>query len=127
MAMLAAMSQKGNITKATITLALATREPKVFLDLINTSFPKPLPHVLIKVDIFTSQDGDIANTPSISLGFQGLDVNLYNHRIPKDYWSIARGCDGIFICGPGEFGDVAQDGLKEAGIPHDIIHREGFY
>lgn len=127
MAMLDAISQRAKSKKIIATLALATREPKVFLDLVNTSFPKRLPNVQITVDVFTSQGGDITSDSLNLLGLQGLDVNFYNHRIPRDYWSTARGCDGIFICGPGDFGDIAQDRLKEAGIKDDKIYREGFY
>jgi NAD(P)H-flavin reductase len=127
MAMLAAISQREKCTKAIITLALATREPKVFLDLIKTSFPKALTNVQIKVDVFSSQGGEMPNDPSNLLDSKWVDVTFHNYRIPNDYWSRTRDYDEVFICGPAEFGDVAQNRLKEAGIPDDRIHREGFY
>lgn len=127
MAMLAAISQRKKGAKVIVTLALATREPKVFLDLVKTSFPKPLTNVQIKVDVFNSQGGEMSNGPSNLPDLTGLNVYFHNYRIPNDYWSIGRDCDEIFVCGPGGFGDVARDGLKEAGIPDEKIHREGFY
>jgi ferredoxin-NADP reductase len=86
-----------------------------------------LTNVQIKVDVFSSQGGEMPNDPSNLLDSKWLDVTFYNYRIPNDYWSRTRDYDEVFICGPAEFGDVAQNRLKEAGIPDDRIHREGFY
>ena len=33
---------------------------------------------------------------------------------------------GVFVCGPGSFGDAAVEGVRSAGVLAEDVHREGF-
>lgn len=130
MAMLAAIgtatSEKGSSTTADVVLALSTREPEVFLKLIKASLPlEALPWTQrFRIDLFTSQDiGSLAH----ELGKMNVDVVAHRGRIPTEYWPTVSNDRDVFICGPGEFGNAAETGLRSAGVPNDRIYREGFY
>lgn len=130
MAMLAAIttatSGRGPDTKADVVLALATREPEIFLKLIKTSLPsRALPRTQrVRIDIFSSQD-----IGSQTRGLEQMNVKVVTHkgRIPMEYWPTVSDDRNVFICGPGEFGNAAETGLRGAGVPNDKIYREGFY
>jgi NAD(P)H-flavin reductase len=123
MAMFGAMAERGLSARGDIILALATREPDVFLKLLRTSLHRELPQVSVKIDLFTTESHFCISE------FEKLNVTIIPHkgRIQSDYWiDIGKDRD-ILICGPGEFGDTAVDGLRKAGVPNARIHREGFY
>lgn len=130
MAMLTAITTTTNgrvsDTKADVVLALATREPEIFLKLIKTSLPpRALPKAhKVRIDIFTNQDSDF-QTHSL----EQTNVNIVAHkgRIPMEYWPTVSDDRDVFICGPGEFGNAAETGLRGAGVSNDNIYREGFY
>lgn len=130
MAMLTAITtatnERGSNIKADVVLALATREPEVFLKLIKTSLPpRALPQThKVRIDMFTNQD----------IGFQthgleqmNVDIVAHKGRIPMEYWPTVSDDRDVFICGPGEFGNAAETGLRVAGVPNDKVYREGFY
>lgn len=130
MAMLTAITtttnESGSGTKADVVIALAMREPEVFLRLIKTSLPpRPLAKAhQVRVDIFTNQ-----NSGFQTYGLGQMNVNIVAHkgRIPMEYWPTVSDGRDVFICGPGEFGNAAEAGLRGAGVPNDNIYREGFY
>ncbi|KAJ6095229.1 hypothetical protein N7486_005975 [Penicillium sp. IBT 16267x] len=124
LAMLAALRDRGSRANGEIILALATPEPAVFLQLINTAFPTPLPNLRVRVDIFTSKP-----VPPASLLWkeQSLEIVAHKGRIQPNYWKTVAYVDEVYICGPGGFGDTAVGGLRAAGIPHENIFREGFF
>ncbi|KAH8700929.1 putative oxidoreductase [Talaromyces proteolyticus] len=123
MSMLTAIIQRGYGSKADIVLALATREPEVFIKLIKTSLPRALPKVRVRIDVFTNEED--AQTH----GLEQMNVDLFFHkgRISMDYWPTVTDGRDVFICGPGGFGDAAEAGIRAAGVPNHKIYREGFY
>lgn len=78
----------------------------------------------VTVDIFTNQ-----NSGFQTYGLEQMNVNIVAHkgRIPMEYWPTVSDGRDVFICGPGEFGNAAEAGLRVAGVPNDKIYREGFY
>lgn len=58
-----------------------------------------------------------------------MNVNIVAHkgRIPMKYWPTVSDSRDVFICGPGEFGDAAETGLRGSGVSNDKTYREGFY
>lgn len=129
MAMLAAITATGEggfSTRADVVLALSTREPDVFLQLIKTSLPfRALPETQkVRIDIFTGQD---IGPQAHELGQMNVDVVAHKGRIPVEYWPTVSEDRDVFICGPGEFGNAVETGLRGAGVPNNRIYREGFY
>jgi ferredoxin-NADP reductase len=123
MAMLNALVERGCRGQGDIVLALATREPDIFLKLLKISLPRTLPKVRLRIDLFTNQD-DVRTS---ELDKMNVQIIIHKGRIHPEYWEdVAKGRD-ILICGPGAFGDAAVNGLKKAGVPNAKIHREGFY
>jgi ferredoxin-NADP reductase len=122
MAMLNALVERSDSSQGDVVLALATREPKVFLDLIKTPL-RSLTKMKLRLDLFTNED--------ICLGHDqaGTNLQIFMHmgRIQPQYWKEVAGGRKVFVCGPNGFGDAAVDGLRAAGVPNDKIQREGFY
>jgi ferredoxin-NADP reductase len=123
LAMFSALVERGPEAQGDIVLALATREPKVFLELIRYYLTKSLPNVRIRIDMFTSEP----DPPHNDLKDVNAEIIVHKGRIQPSYWTeVAEGRD-VLICGPGGFGDAAVDGLRAVGVPNSKILREGFY
>jgi ring-1,2-phenylacetyl-CoA epoxidase subunit PaaE len=69
------------------------------------------------------------------LSREAQDVALLNGRVNAEkVRALARagaldlaGCDGVFLCGPGEMIDEVSAALADAGVGPDRIHFERFY
>lgn len=124
MAMFTALvSRKDRAEHADIVLALASREPDVAFKLLTRSLTGLSPNARVRIDLFSNQE----DIPSRDMEDIGVQVVIHQGRIPSEYWvGVAEGRD-VFICGPGGFGDAAQAGLRDAGVPASSIRREGFY
>lgn len=125
-AMLTATNGRGSSSKADVVLALATREPEIFLKLVKTSLPPTaLPKAQrVRIDIFTNQDSGFSIQ---GLKQMSVDIVAHKGRIPMEYWPTVSDGRDVFICGPGEFENAAETGLRRAGVSKDKIYREGFY
>jgi NAD(P)H-flavin reductase len=122
MAMLNALVERCDSSQGDVVLALSTREPKVFLELIKAPL-RSLTKIRITLDLFTDQDTCLGDDPV----WKNVEVHMHKGRIQQQYWKEVAGEREVFICGPAGLGDAAVDGLRAAGVPNDKIHREGFY
>lgn len=123
LSMLAGLGDRGEEASGDVVLALAARDADPLMNLTRRALDKVSSKIKVRIDLFTSQEEvDI----SAFEGRAGVSVSVRKGRIPKDYWSVAGDRD-VFICGPGGFGDAAEDGLRKAGVDNGKIHREGFY
>ena len=124
LSMFDALGKRGGHAQGDIVLALATREPDVFLQLIERSLAKVSPTVSIKIDLFTKQEK--INTNRLK-HLDNCFIHVQKGRIPLEYWPQNGKDRDVFVCGPSGFGDTAVEGLKKVGVPFDRIFREGFY
>ena len=122
MAMLSALLERNGGGQGDVILALATREPDVFLQLLQSSLCKTSPKLKFRIDLFTNED-----IRAVELEKSKMGVVIHKGRIPQEYWGTMGGDRDVFICGPGGFGDAAVNGLRSTGVPMDKIMREGFY
>ncbi|KAL2856637.1 hypothetical protein BJY01DRAFT_171160 [Aspergillus pseudoustus] len=125
LAMLDALARRRGAS-GKIVLALSTREPEIMLDLLGDSLGKIPETVNITLDIFTRSP---VRARLDELRGANRHISIHEGRLRPDYWpTVSKDKDvDVLICGPNEFGDVAVEGLREAGIPNDKIQREGFY
>jgi len=119
----ALVQRKDHSKRADVVLALSSREPDVAFQLLGRSLTGLPPNVQVRIDFFSNQ----ANISAPDLEDIGVQVVMHKGRIPSEYWAGVDGGREIFICGPGGFGDAAQAGLTNAGVPASSIRREGFY
>lgn len=122
LAMLNALAERGLAAKGDIMLVVATREPRIMLDLMRQSLERISPGVHIKIAIFSHDSNYDAGH------FQPSQrISTHEGRIDPAFWSEVSADKEVFICGPNAFGDSVTDGLRAVGIPITKIHREGFY
>jgi NAD(P)H-flavin reductase len=124
LSMFDALGNRGGNAQGDIVLALATRDPDVFLQLIEMSLAKVSSKIGIKIDLFTEQER--VNIDCLK-HLDNCIIHAHKGRIPLEYWPQNEKDRDVFICGPGGFGDAAVEGLKKAGVSFDRIFREGFY
>ncbi|KAJ5182499.1 hypothetical protein N7492_000115 [Penicillium capsulatum] len=122
LAMLNALAGRGPSAEGDIMLVLATREPRIMLDLMRSSLELISSNILIKIAIFTHDSGIDSGHWKSSQG-----VSIHQGRITPEFWRGVSLDKEVFICGPNAFGDSVTDGLRAAGMPVSQIHREGFY
>ncbi|KAL3475782.1 hypothetical protein BJX99DRAFT_270922 [Aspergillus californicus] len=123
LAMLEALAVPRRSTSGDIVLALATREPDIMLAMIKRCLGDIPSTIKIKIDLFTRSPVTLDS----SNGNQGMNISVHKGRIGPEYWPTVAKDRDVLICGPGEFGDTAVDGLRGAGVPNGRIQREGFY
>jgi ferredoxin-NADP reductase len=123
LSMLSALSTRNRPGRYDITMALATKEPILMVNLLRPLLASLPSDIRIGIDIFTHEN-DLQL--DITQG-KNQKISLHHGRIPAEYWVQAAGNRDILICGPGGFGDSATEGLQAAGVPLEKIQREGFY
>ncbi|KAJ5688688.1 hypothetical protein N7462_003080 [Penicillium macrosclerotiorum] len=124
LAMLKALVDRKPIEEAEILFVIATREPDTMLELILPSLERLPSMVKVKVNIFTS------NTSLIGvedLNNESFKLSIHKGRVTQDFWNNIPKDKEAFICGPNDFGDSVNEGLRVAGLRPSRIHREGFY
>lgn len=123
LAMLSALADRGPAAEGDVMLVIATREPRIMLELMGSSLEKMLSAVRIKIAIFSHESGiDVGN-----LNRPNQRISFHKGRVVPEYWKEVPRDKEVFICGPNVFGNSVTDGLQAAGIPLTKIHREGFY
>lgn len=123
LAMLSGLADRGPAAEGDVMLVVATREPKIMLDLIQSPLERMSLTVQTKIAILSHESGIDAghlNRPS-------QHISMHKGRVVPEYWKEVPRDKEVFICGPSAFGDSVTDGLQAAGIPLTKIHREGFY
>ncbi|PLB50081.1 hypothetical protein P170DRAFT_508319 [Aspergillus steynii IBT 23096] len=123
LAMLQALSTREHRVQSDVTLALATREPDIMMEVLKPLLANLPPEVRLTIDIFM-------NVPDFRLNLTLKDsqsISVHHGRIPAEYWTDTAGSKDVLICGPNGFGDSAMEGLQAAGVPLQKIQREGFY
>jgi NAD(P)H-flavin reductase len=123
MAMLTALLERKGGGKGNVILALSTREPDIFLNLLKVSLHRTSSKFKFRIDLFTSQE----KVGTMDLEKMNVQAMVHKGRIPRQYWGTVAGDRDVFICGPGGFGDAAMSGLRASGVPIGKIKREGFY
>ncbi|KAI0059565.1 hypothetical protein BV25DRAFT_1860144 [Artomyces pyxidatus] len=111
-------------TPADAVLALATREPKLFVGLIRRARGEDaVPGLQVRVDVFTEHAAPDVEVP-------GVDLVWHTGRISNEYWrELSK--DGLrerqaYVCGPSEFEEAVLVGLKNVGVDVSSVKREGF-
>jgi len=122
--MLSALGQRKDHTCGNVIIALATRDPEVFLRLMNGAAENLPSTIILRIDVFTAVKVIDTNVCDAKAHIQ---INFHEGRIPMSYWTGVATEREVFICGPGSFGDAAVIGLTDANVPLSKIHREGFY
>lgn len=120
LAMLTGLADRGPTAKGDVMLVVATREPKIMLDLIQSPLERMSSTVRIKIAIFSHEsriDAGHLNRPS-------QHISMHKGRAVPEYWKEVPQDKEVFICGPNAFGDSVTDGLQAVGIP---LTKEGFY
>jgi ferredoxin-NADP reductase len=123
LSMLSALSTRNRSGGCDITLALATKEPVLMVNLLRPLLARLPSDIRIVIDIFTHVKGvhlDRSQRKSQKL-------SIHRGRIPAEYWIKTAENKDVLICGPGGFGDSVTEGLQAAGVPLERIQREGFY
>lgn len=123
LAMLDALAVREHREKSNITLALATREPELMVEILRPLLARLPSEIRIIVDLFTSVKDVHVNVPPR----ENQKISVHRGRIPAEYWNQTAGSKDVLICGPNGFGDAAMEGLQSAGVPLQRIQREGFY
>ncbi|KAJ5988515.1 hypothetical protein N7481_003725 [Penicillium waksmanii] len=108
-----------------ITLALATKEPALMVDLLRPLLAHLASDIRIVIDIFTHVNG--FQLPEDITQRESQRLFIHHGRIPAEYWIKTAENKNVLICGPGGFGDSATEGLQAAGVSLERIQREGFY
>ncbi|KEF51690.1 uncharacterized protein A1O9_12325 [Exophiala aquamarina CBS 119918] len=119
----ALVDRKDGAEQTDVVLALASREPDIALKLLIRSLAGLPPNVHVQIDLFSSQE----DKSSRDMEDIGVQVVTHKGRIQSGYWAGVADGRNALICGPGGFGDAAQAGLIDAGVPANRIRREGFY
>lgn len=123
LAMLNALALRECPKKGDISLALATREPDVMVELLRELLARLPSDIRITIDIFTHVENFHLNLPQS----ESQKVSAHHGRVPAEYWVKVAGYKDVLICGPNGFGDSAVEGLQAAGVSLHRIQREGFY
>ncbi|OJJ65810.1 hypothetical protein ASPBRDRAFT_189745 [Aspergillus brasiliensis CBS 101740] len=124
LAMLNALSKRGNAARGDIVLVVSTREPDVMLNLIGTALGEGPSTVTVKIDLFTSRPFELDTK---TLHQENTSLSVYEGRVGPNYWKTSYRDKEVFICGPKAFADAAVEGLRANGVPNEKIQREGFY
>ena len=124
LSMLSALVERKTDARGHVVLALAAKDPDVFLGQLNKLVQRMSPSVTLRIDLFTSQENVDNHGLMVA---RNISFNLHRGRIPTSYWLDAAQERDVLICGPGGFGDTAVQGLRAAGVSPSKIRREGFY
>lgn len=123
LSMLSALSTRNRPGGCDITLALATREPALMVNLLRPLLANLPSDIRIVIDIFTHvNESQLDKTQR-----ESQKLFIHRGRIPAEYWIKTAENKNVLICGPGGFGDSATEGLQAAGVSLERIQREGFY
>jgi ferredoxin-NADP reductase len=123
LAMSTALVKRGRAVQGDVVLVLASREPDVAFKLLKRSLNGLLPNVHVRIDLFSNQE----NINTRDMEEIGVQIVIHKGRIQPEYWVDVADERDVLICGPGSFGDAAQEGLRAVGVPASKILREGFY
>lgn len=123
LAMFTAMVKRDRAVQGDVVLVLASREPNVAFKLLRRSLNGLTPNMHVRLDLFSNQE----NINTRDMEEIGVQIVIHKGRIQPDYWVDVADDRDVLICGPGGFGDAAQEGLRAAGVPASRISREGFY
>lgn len=125
LSMFSALGNRASKAEGKVRLALAARDASSMLGLTLESLRGLSPNVQVDIDVFTTDDR--LDTEAFSKA-ENISIRVQHGRISATYWAEVGGKEeDVFICGPGEFGDAAVEGLRAAGVANSNIHREGFY
>lgn len=123
LAMLNELTVRECPTKTDITLALATKEPKIMVECLTQLLAQLPSEIRIKINIFTHVQDFHFNLPQR----ESQKMSVHSGHIPTEYWIENAGHKDVLICGPKGLGDSAMEGLQAAGVSLQRIRREGFY
>lgn len=122
LAMLSALAERGPAAEGDIMLVVATREPRIMLNLMQPSLGLMSSKVRIQIAIFTHDARYDAGPFKPS-----QQISIHKGRVYPEFWRGVSTDKDVFICGPNALGDSVTDELLAVGIPIAQIHREGFY